>query len=124
MKVAPTLHHLELIALRHHLEAWQSWRPRLPAGTPTLEEFIASHALLRQGAQSLRAGREWVLGVLLGLLMSLREDDEDVNLERSQAKRGPEMRERVTWHEGAHSAAPNVALRFEKSCVLWLRFLS
>jgi hypothetical protein len=123
VKVTPTLQHLELIAFRHHLEALQSWRVALPQAQ-VLEEFIASHALLREGARSLRAGRAWLFGVLLGLMLALRERQHASSLERECVKRAPEARERATWHEGAHHAAPNVALRFSKSCVLWLRFLS
>lgn len=92
--------------------------------TPTLEEFVATHALLREGVKSIRAGREWILALLIGWLMGSRDDANDADLARAQNHRQLEPRASKTPHSDVGIYGANHALRFEKSCVLWLRYLS
>ncbi len=122
MRVIPTLHHLEILALRERLNTGLShWQACMQA--PSLEEFITTHAVLREGVKSIRAGREWVLALLIGLLMGLRDDATQSVLVRAQNHRQPEPKASKSRHADVDIYGANHALRFRKSCVLWLRYL-
>ena len=134
MRTIPTLHHLEIIALQQRfangLRALQGEVqgrvPHLDARQlEALTALVERNAMLREGAKSLRAGREWLLGVMLGLLMALREEEPVNNeLERASNQRQLESRQTSGSHRSEDSRVANSALRFSKSCVLWARFLS
>ena len=122
MRVIPALHHLEILALRERLNSGLSdWQSRVQA--PSLEEFIAAHAVLREGVKSIRAGREWILALLIGLLMGLRDEATQTVLHRAQNHRQPEPRASKSRHADVDIHGANHALRFHKSCVLWSRYL-
>ena len=123
MRVIPALHHLEILALRERLNTGLShWQTRVQA--PTLEEFSAMQAALLEGVKSIRAGREWIVALLIGWLLGLRDDATDAILARAQNQRQLEPRVSKTPHADVDIYGANHALRFEKSCVLWLRYLS
>ena len=126
MRVIPALHHLEILALRERLNSGLSdWQARVQGvQAPSLEEFVAMHAVLREGVRSIRAGREWIVALLIGWLLGLRDDATDAILARAQNQRQLEPRVSKTPHADVGIYGANHALRFEKSCVLWLRFLS
>jgi hypothetical protein len=135
----PTLHHLEIVALRANLAAslhdlrlrGQALRvPELPrldaARLEALAALIETNAVLRSGARSLRAGRAWLIGVLLSLLVALQEDEKP-RTERgsgSHEERGADRATPTSCAETMDSRVANRALRFNKSCVLWARYLS
>lgn len=122
MRVIPAIHHLEILALRERLNSGLShWQTRVQA--PSLEEFIATHAVLREGVKSIRAGREWILALLIGLLMGLRDDATQTLLVRAQNQRQPEPRASKSRHADVDIYGANHALRYSKSCVLWSRYL-
>ncbi len=138
MTAIPTLHHLEIVALRANLAAslhdlrlrGQALRvPELPrldaARLEALAALIETNAVLRSGARSLRAGRAWLMGVLLSLLVALQEDEEP-RTERGSGSHEERGADRATpaCAETMDSRVANRALRFNKSCVLWARYLS
>lgn len=116
------MHHLEILALRERLNSGLSdWQMRVQP--PTLEEFIATHALLREGVKSIRAGREWILALLIGLLMGLRDDASEAVPVRAQNHRQLEPRASKSRHADVDIYGANHALRYRKSCVLWACYL-
>jgi len=122
VKTIPTLHHLEILALRERLNSGLShWQAHVQA--PSLEEFASMHAMLLKGVKSIRAGREFLMALLIGLLMGLRDDATQSVLVRAQNHRQPEPRASKTRHADADIHGANHALRFRKSCVLWSRYL-
>lgn len=125
MRVIPALHHLEILALRERLNTELShWQMRVECvQAPSLEEFVATHAVLREGVRSIRAGREWILALLIGWLMGLRDDATDAILVRAQNHRQLEPRASKTPHSDVSIYGANHALRYQKSCVLWSRYL-
>jgi hypothetical protein len=134
VRTIPTLHHLEIIALQQRfangLRALQGQVqgrvPHLDARqVEALTAIVERNAVLREGAKSLRAGREWLLGVMLGLLMGLHEEEPVSNeSERASNQRQLESRKTRVAFPSGDSKLANSALRFSKSCVLWARFLS
>jgi hypothetical protein len=131
----PTLHHLEIFALRERLSSRLRELnlrvpelPRLDAHhLEALNALIEANAILRSSAQSLRAGRSWLVGVLLSLIVALCDDPRDTDSqERNPISRGDQLERRNAsrWRARCDSSLPNAALRFNKSCVLWARFLS
>ncbi len=124
MRVIPAIHHLEILALRERLNTGLShWQNRVQAQAPTLEEFIATHAVLREGVKSIRAGREWIVALLIGLLMGSRDEATQTVLLRAQNQRQPEPRASKSRHADVDIYGANHALRYSKSCVLWSRYL-
>ena len=126
MRVIPAIHHLEILVLRERLNTGLNtglshWQACVQA--PSLEEFIATHAVLREGVKSIRAGREWVLALLIGLLMGLRDDTTETVLLRAQNHRQLEPRASKSRHADVDIYGANHALRYSKSCVLWSRYL-
>lgn len=119
MRVIPALHHLEILALRERLNSGLSrWQTRVQA--PSLEEFVATHAVLREGVKSIRAGREFLIALLIGWLMGQHDDVTELIAVRAQNHR--QLEPRVNWSlQGTFGA--NHALRYQKSCVLWSRYL-
>jgi hypothetical protein len=134
VRTIPTLHHLEIIALQQRfangLRALQGQvQGRVPhldvRQLEALTAMVERNAVLREGAKSLRAGREWLLGVMLGLLMALHEEEPVSNeSERASNQRQLESRKTQVAFPSEDSRVANSALRFSKSCVLWARFLS
>ena len=120
MRVIPALHHLEILALRERLNSGLShWQTRMQA--PSLEEFVAMHAVLREGVKSIRAGREFLVALLISWLLGLQEDATEAVAVSAQNYRQLEPRINRSFQE---MSGANHALRYQKSCVLWSRYLS
>lgn len=116
------MHHLEILALRERLNSGLSqWQTRVQR--PTFEELATMHAMLLEGVKSIRAGREFLIALLIGLLMGLQDDATQTALGRAQNHRQLEPRASKSRHADVDIHGANDALRFRKSCVLWSRYL-
>jgi hypothetical protein len=135
----PTLHHLEIVALRERLTSrlreLNLRVPELPrleahhleALSALIESNAVANTVLNAGAQRLRAGRAWLVGVLLSLIVALRDDtNENETPDHATLSRDDvlECQEARGLRSNVHTRLPNRALRFNKSCVLWARYLS